>query len=481
MTATDLHTPGVDGLPERAAELSDTIVAKFGGTSVATAEQIEKVRRIVALDERRRFVVVSAPGKAHPDEEKITDHLFNIATDGQHFADRRMFIAKEESRKAVLARFEEIVRDLGLAADDLLRSLEHDLDTDLEGDLRGAFLASRGEHYSARVIASYFAQQGMPTRVALPEDFGLLVDGSALGARLTPDAPDRIAALDGGEGIVVIPGYYGVTADGDISVFSRGGSDLTAGEVASAVDAGAYENWTDVSGVLEADPRIIPEARAIPRLTFKEIRLLAAKGFNVFHFDAMLRCRRRGVPIHIRNTSEPEAPGTRILNERVPEEGVVGIARIDDVASVYLEKDELSEEVGFTATLLRIFHDFGVHTHHYPTDKDDIAVLVDQDDLKGTINDLRRSVETELRPDLMDVTYNLSVLTPVGLGVKHNSKPIVDAINALGEANIAIEGFHQSPSRFCFHITVANAEADAASRVLYEALIRQTGDDAEER
>lgn len=471
MTTTPASDAAVNGAPERFPELTDTIVAKFGGSSVANAAQIENVRRIVERDPRRRVIVVSAPGRTRPDEEKITDHLFNIATDGEHFAEQRIDIGPEESRKAVVARFSQIVDDLGLDADALLGSLETDLDSDLSGERRGAFLASRGEHYSARIIAAYFAQQGMAARVALPEDFGLTVDGNVLEAKLADEAHNRIAALLDDDGIIVIPGYYGVTPDGEISVFSRGGSDLTGGEVAYAVDAGAYENWTDVSGVLEADPRIIPEARAIPRLTFKEIRLLSAKGFNVFHFDAMLNCRRRGVPIHIRNTNDPDAPGTRILNERVPEEGVVGIARVDGVASVYVEKDDLSEEVGFTAALLRIFRDFGVHTYHYPTDKDDIAVLVRQEDLRGTINDLRREVETELRPDLMDVTYNLSVLTPVGLGIKHNSKPIVDAINALGEANIAIEMFHQSPSQFCFHIAVANAEADAASRALYAALI----------
>jgi aspartate kinase len=454
--------------------VGESIVCKFGGSSVADAAQIEKVVRIVAADDRRRFVVVSAPGRSFDDEEKVTDHLFNIASDGYHFAEQRKPISGEESRKAVLGKFSDIVGGLELDGADLLEELEADFDTDLIGDRRAAFLASRGEHYSARIVARHLQNTGTPARVCLPEDFGFEVEGSFLDAKLVDATHARIGALDGADAVTVIPGYYGVTGDGDVAVFSRGGSDLTGGEVASALNAGAYENWTDVSGVLEADPSVIPEARAIPRLTFKEIRLLSSKGFNVFHFDAMLNCRKAGVPIHIRNTNRPDDPGTRILNERVPEEGIVGIARLDDVAYIYLEKDALSEELGFTAALLTIFQRFGINTIHYPTDKDDIAVLVQQEDLKGSINDLRRAIESELQPDAMDVVYNLSILTPVGLGLKGNSRPIVDAINALGEENIPIQMFHQSPSQLCFHIGVGQTVADDASRLLYSALIDGT-------
>lgn len=473
-------------MTDRHAPQRSTVVCKFGGSSVADADQIKKLAAIVTDDERRRYVVVSAPGRVFSDEEKVTDHLLNIATAGRHFAGQRKGIDPIDSRKAVLAKFSDIVGGLGIDTHTtLLDELEADLDTPLIGDRRSAFLASRGEHYNARIIALYLQSIGTSARVCLPEDFGLVVGGSCLDAKIAEGTHARIAALDevdesldsdcdvigDRDAISVIPGFYGVTADGNISVFSRGGSDLTGGEVASALNASAYENWTDVSGVLEADPNVIPEAKAIPRLTFKEIRLLSSKGFNVFHFDAMLNCRKAGVPIHIRNTNRPEDPGTRILNERVPDEGVVGIARLDDVAYIYLEKDALSEELGFTAALLTIFQRFGVRTIHYPTDKDDIAVLVQQEDLKGSINDLRRAIEIELEPDAMDVVYNLSILTPVGIGLKGNSNPMVDAISALGRENIPIPMFHQSPSQLCFHIGVSHAMADDASRILYRALI----------
>ncbi|MFI2813022.1 MULTISPECIES: aspartate kinase [Microbulbifer] len=451
--------------------MSDIIVSKFGGSSVASAGQIEKVRQIVAGDKRRRIVVVSAPGRSQPGEQKLTDHLINIATDGTHFREQRINIPVADSKLAVIERFTKIMHELEITDNDLVESLKQDLDCKLRGDRRVAFLASRGEHYNARVIARYFQQSDMDAEVGLPEDFGMLVSEQFLNAKLLEEAYVNIRKLAASEKITVVPGFYGVTKSGEVAVFSRGGSDLTGGEIAKGVYAGSYENWTDVSGVFEADPRLVPEARAIPRLTFKEIRLLSSKGFNVFHLNAMLPCKELKIPIHIRNTNAPDDPGTVILFERVPEEGVVGVARLDSVAYLYLEKDMLGEEVGFTADLLGILREFGIQTYHFPTDKDDIAVVVNQDDLTGAINDLRRRIEQQLKPDFMDVVYNLSILTAVGLGLQGNSYPIVDALSALGKSHIPIEMIDQSPSQICFHIGVQQSVADDALKILYRALI----------
>ncbi|MCW8125927.1 aspartate kinase [Microbulbifer halophilus] len=451
--------------------MTELIVSKFGGSSVATAAQIEKVRRIVENDAQRRIVVVSAPGRSRPDEQKITDHLFNIATDGEHFREQRLVIPVADSKKAVLERFTAILKDLDISSENILAALRQDLECQLTGERRIAFLASRGEHYNARVIAEYFSRSDMQAEACLPENFGLQVSEDFLDAKLLSDAYGNMQQLVEGEKIAVVPGFYGVTRNGEVAVFSRGGSDLTGGEIAKGVNAACYENWTDVSGVFETDPRLVAEARAIPRLTFKEIRLLSTKGFNVFHLNAMLPCKERKIPIHIRNTNRPQDQGTVILSERVPEEGVVGIARLDNLAYIYLEKDMLGEEIGFTAELLGILRDFNIQTYHFPTDKDDIAVLANQDDLTGAINDLRRRIEDRLKPDLMDVAYNLSILTAVGLGLQGNSYPIVDALSALGEAHIPIEMIDQSPSQICFHIGVQQSVADDALQILYRALI----------
>ncbi|UTF59354.1 aspartate kinase [Gilvimarinus sp. DA14] len=453
--------------------MSDIIISKFGGSSVADAKQIAKVTDIVKSDKKRRVIVVSGPGRSHKNEEKVTDHLINIATKGIHFYNQRQGISADDSRQAVIDKFTAIMRELKIEAPEIIKSLKQDLNTDLGGDKRVAFLASRGEHYNARIIAAYLEKCGLKAKAQLPEDIGFLVSDNYLAARTLDQAYDNVQCLQEYDGISVMPGFYGVTEDGNIAVFSRGGSDLTGGEIAYALDADTYENWTDVNGVYEADPRIIKEARAIPRLTFKEIRLLSSKGFNVFHLDAMLKCRDRKIPINIRNTNSPKEPGTLILNERVPEEGVVGIARLDNMSYIHIEKDMLGEEVGFTASLLQIFHDFGINTYHYPTDKDDIAVLVSKDDLLGSINDLRRVIEKRLKPDNMRVVYNLSIITPVGLGLNRNTYPIIEALSALGDAHIPIDLIDQSPSQICFHVGVPQTVADEATRILYNILIGQ--------
>lgn len=455
--------------------MTDWVVSKFGGSSVANAAQIEKARKIVESNPRRRVVVVSAPGRGSPKEHKVTDHLINIATYGEHFRKQRIEVGLADSREAVVTKFQTIAQELDVKVGDILEALKKDLNTEFTGDKRIAFLASRGEHYNARIIAEYFQKKEMPATAQLPEEFGLLVSDNYLGAKTLEQAYENAAKLASCEKIAVVPGFYGVTEKGEIAVFSRGGSDLTGGEIAYALDADIYENWTDVNGVFEVDPRIISRARAIPRLTFKEIRLLSSKGFNVFHLDAMLKCRDRKIPIHIRNTNNPDADGTMILNERVPEEDIVGIARLDNMSYIYLEKDVLGEEIGFTAKLLQIFQDFGINTYHYPTDKDDIAVLVNQDDLLGSINDLRRRIEKQLKPEYMDVVYNLSVLTPVGIGLKNNAYPIIQALSALGDAHIPIAMIDQSPSQICFHICVANAVADDAMKILYDSLVGRKG------
>jgi aspartate kinase len=453
-------------------EMENTVVCKFGGSSVASAAQIRKVRKIVETDPKRKVVVVSAPGKSEGDREKLTDHLINIATNGEHFHEQRKTITAEESRKSVVRRFSRIVEQLEIDGSDLLAALQRDLDKPLEGDKRTAFYASRGEHYSAAIVAKFFEKTGLPARTCLPEEIGLRVSSEHLDAKVLPGSHSDVARALGSEnGIAIVPGYYGITAENDVAVMSRGGSDLTAGELAFAVDAELYENWTDTSGVYEVDPNLIHEAQVIPRLTFKEIRLLASKGFNVFHFDAMLRCKNSKIPISVRNTNRPEELGTLILNERVPEEGVVGIAKADNMAYIYLSKDGLGEEIGFVAELLTIFREHCINTHHYPTDVDDISVLICQDDLKGHINDLRRAIHKRLKPDVMEVHYNLSILTPVGLGLRGNSYPLVDALTVLGENHIPIEMMNQAPSQVCFHIGVLQAVSDVALRVLHERLL----------
>ncbi|WP_258238429.1 aspartate kinase [Arcobacter sp. CECT 8986] len=449
-------------------------VCKFGGSSVKNSTQIKKIIEIVKRDDKRQVIVVSAPGRDETYDEKITDHLLNLATQGLHFLEHKIEVSVENSFEAIMSKYEKLCDDLQISKDNILDNLKNDLQNcKLQDDKKIAFFLSRGEHYNAKIIAKYMKKVGINIKLMLPEDFGFILSDCYTDGKVQEQTYANIKkhlVLKDNEK-VIIPGFYGITKNKDIAVMSRGGSDLTGGELAYALDADIYENWTDTNGVYEVDPRVIPQADVIPRLTFKELRLLSSKGFNVFHFNAMLNCKKSKIPIRVRNTNNPTNKGTVILSERVPMEKLVGIAKLDNMASIHIQKAMLGEEVGFTAELLKIFGEFGINTYHYPTDKDDLAILVEQEDLKGNINNLRRAIDKRLKPDNIFITYSLSVITLVGIGLKEDSFTIVDALTALKENNIAFEMFDMSPSKISFHIGVAQNISDIALETLYEKLL----------
>ena len=452
--------------------MKNIIVSKFGGSSVANAAQIERVRRIVESDPDRRFVIVSAPGKYASDSEKVTDHLFNIATEGEHFKARGKGIGSKESHDRVVGKFTNLIKELAIDGDDIIEDLKADLHSTIEGRKRMDFFASRGEHYSAKVIDRYFRKKGLSSVVKLPEDIGFLVSERFGNAKVLPGTHVNLKESLTDDCIMIIPGYYGITLKGDIAVLSRGGSDLTGGDVAYSVDASLYENWTDTDGIFQVDPRLIPEAAVIPELTYKEIRLLSSRGFNVFHFDAMINCKNKNIPINIRNTNNPDAPGTMIVSSCVPRETVVGIARLDGLAYVYIEKDMIGETIGFTKELLDIFKDFNINTHHYPSDRDDIAVIVDQVDLTGKVDDITSLIRKQLNPDFIDIQSNLCLLSPVGSGMKDTPGVLAKAAEALYREGINIEVVDQGPSQMSFHFGINQEHGERGLRALYMAMLK---------
>ncbi len=449
-------------------------VCKFGGSSVKNSLQIKKVIDIVKDDNNRRVIVVSAPGRDEQYDEKITDHLLNLATNGKHFSEQKVDITAKNSLSAIINKFNTLCEDLEIKKESILNDLKKDLEKNFSNQEKNkAYFLSRGEHYNAKIIYEFFKLQGLNIKLMLPEEFGFILNEEYCDGKVKYETYKNIKTnftFEKDE-IYLVPGFYGITKQNDIVVMSRGGSDLTGGELAYAIDADIYENWTDTNGVYEVDPRVISNANVIPRLTFKELRLLSSKGFNVFHFNAMLNCKKGKIPINIRNTNNPKHDGTIILSERVPMENLVGIAKLDNMASIHLQKDMLADEIGFTAELLKIFSEVGINTYHYPTDKDDIAILVEQEDLKGKINNLRREIEKRLNTDNIFITYNLSIITLVGIGLKENTFTIVDAITALKEKNIFFEMFDMSPSKISFHIGVSQNIANIALKTLYESLL----------
>lgn len=451
-------------------------VCKFGGSSVKNASQIKKIIEIIKEDKKRKVIVVSAPGRDEKYDEKITDHLLNIATNGNHFFEQKIDISKEESLKTTINKYKTLCKDLNIDEKFIINDLKKDLEnSSLKDEEKIAFFLSRGEHFNAKLICQYMNKIGIKTKLMLPEKFEFLLSDNFIDGKILIDSYENIKnSFDlKSDTRYLVPGFYGINKDKKIVVMSRGGSDLTGGELAYALDVDIYENWTDTNGVYEVDPRIINDANVISRLTFKELRLLSAKGFNVFHFNAMLNCKKGKIPINIRNTNNPNHQGTIILSERVPMEDVVGIAKLDNMALIHIQKDMLGEEIGFSAKLLKIFSEFKINTYHYPTDKDDIAILVEQEDLKGKINNLRRQIEKELNTDHLHVTYNLSILTLVGIGLKENSFIIVDAITALKENNIPFEMFDMSPSKISFHIGISQNVSDVALKTLQKKLLNK--------
>lgn len=451
-------------------------VCKFGGSSVKNASQIKKIIEIIKEDKKRKVIVVSAPGRDEKYDEKITDHLLNIATNGNHFFEQKIDISKEESLKTTINKYKTLCKDLNIDEKFIINDLKKDLEnSSLKDEKKIAFFLSRGEHFNAKLICEYMNKMGIKTKLMLPEKFEFLLSDNFIDGKILIDSYENIKnSFDlKSDTKYLVPGFYGINKDKKIVVMSRGGSDLTGGELAYALDVDIYENWTDTNGVYEVDPRIINDANVISRLTFKELRLLSAKGFNVFHFNAMLNCKKGKIPMNIRNTNNPNHQGTMILSERVPMEDVVGIAKLDNMALIHIQKDMLGEEIGFSAKLLKIFSEFKINTYHYPTDKDDIAILVEQEDLKGKINNLRRQIEKELNTDHLHVTYNLSILTLVGIGLKENSFIIVDAITALKENNIPFEMFDMSPSKISFHIGISQNVSDVALKTLQKKLLNK--------
>ena len=449
-------------------------VCKFGGSSVRDASQIEKVFEIIKDDESRKVIVVSAPGRDEKYDEKITDHLLNLASKGKYFDKQKINLSKKQSYDAIIDKFTKLLKDLNIEDKNIISSLEKDINScDLVGEKREAFFLSRGEHYNAKIIAKYFNNQGLKVKLMLPEEFGFILSDDYRDGKVLHKTYDNIQEkFDFKDDTkYLLPGFYGITENNEIAVMSRGGSDLTGGELAYALDSDIYENWTDTNGVYEVDPRVIKDANVIPRLTFKELRLLSSKGFNVFHFNAMLNCKKSKIPINIRNTNNPNHEGTIILSERVPMEDLVGIAKLDNMASIHIQKDMLADEIGFTAELLKIFGEYGINTFHYPTDKDDIAILVEQEDLKGKINNLRREIERRLHTDNIYVSYNISIITIVGIGLKENTFALVDAINALKDNNISFEMFDMSPSKISLHIGVSQNISNNALKTLYKKLL----------
>ena len=433
-------------------------VSKFGGSSVADAGQMGKVRAIVDSEDERRFVVPSAPGKRGPDDVKITDLLYQT----QRAAAAGKTI--ESLFGQVASRYQEIVRDLDLDCpiDEALADV-HDRIRDGAGP---DYAASRGEYLSGVVLSRLLDRP-----LVDPAD---MIRFDANGRFLAEETQHSVADRLGRESQGVIPGFYGARPDGAIKTFSRGGSDITGAIVARGVSASVYENWTDVSGLLMTDPRIVDAPRTIDELTYRELRELAYMGATVLHDEAIFPVREAGIPVHIRNTNEPGQAGTRITRggmDQAPSGRITGIAGRKNFTIIALEKTLMNTEIGFGRRLLGVLERHDLSWEHLPSGIDTLSIVLKSDVVGDRLDTLLDEIRRDCQPDSIEVNTDIALIATVGRGMSHVPGTAARLFGALAAAGINIRMIDQGSSELNIIVGVENNDFERTVRVIYEAFV----------
>lgn len=431
-------------------------VAKFGGSSVADAIQLKKVKDIVESDPERRYIVVSAPGKRYDKDSKITDLLYMTQAHMEHN------LPYEQVFQVIKDRFLAVAVGQGIALD-----MEKHFDIIVDAMKKGAsadYVASRGEYLNAILIASLLDFDFVDAAGIVKFDkSGRLLEEETNQAMMEELAKHEKA---------VIPGFYGTTPDGKIKTFSRGGSDITGAIVARAVGADVYENWTDVSGFLMADPRIVKDAKTIERISYRELRELSYMGASVLHEEAVYPAKHDDIPINIRNTNKPEDKGTVITKEADKSSGrvITGIAGSKDFTVISIYKRMMNTERGFIRRLAGVLEDNNVPMEHMPSGIDTISVVIDNSNLKeGQLEDILGGFERQLQPDNMDVYDEMALIATVGEGMANRTGTAAKLFNALADNNINIRMIDQGSSEINIIVGIANKNFEKAVKVIYEA------------
>jgi len=447
-------------------------VCKFGGSSLANAAQLNKVIDIVLADPARRIVVVSAPGKRHGGDTKVTDLLIALAETALKGENT------DRQTGAVVERYAEMAADLNLG-EEIVRQIELDLHGRVAqvGKLEPAefmdLLKAAGEDNNAKLVAVAFEARGKRARYANPKDTGMILKGSFGDATLDTESYAKLArAFSNFEGIVVYPGFFGYTREGKVATFPRGGSDITGSILAAAVCADVYENFTDVDSVYPCDPRIVEEVKTgegIPTMTYREMRELAYAGFGVFNDDAVIPAVKARIPINIRNTNHPSEPGTMIVQSRRVIPGtVVGIASADDFCNIVVEKYLMNRQIGFGRRLLQILEEESVSYEHMPSGVDSQCVVVKGQYLpKDREHRIVQRIRKELEPDFVTVERDLTMLMVVGEGMCYTPGMLAKACLALASSGISMSMVNQGSSEVSFMLAIRTKDRDAAVRALY--------------
>lgn len=433
-------------------------VVKFGGSSLASARQFKKVKAIIDADRSRAFVVPSAPGKRDVKDTKVTDLLYqcyDAASTGQSYI--RIL---DQIRK----RFQDIVDGL-----DLNLNLDFEFDKIEENFVAGAgrdYAASRGEYLNGLIMSAYL---GFPF-IDAAEVIFFDETGAFLSEETNRELEERLAQYKQ----AVIPGFYGSKPDGSIATFSRGGSDITGSLVARALHADLYENWTDVSGFLVADPRIVENPVPIETITYKELRELSYMGASVLHEDSIFPVRKEGIPINIRNTNKPEAPGTMIVEDtsKKPRYIITGVAGKKGFCAVNIEKAMMNMEIGFGRKVLEVFEKCGLSFEHAPSGIDTMTVFVHQEEFQEKEQSVIAGIHRAVKPDSVDLESDLALVAVVGRGMKSARGTAGRVFSALAHARINVKMIDQGSSEMNIIIGVQNEDFENAVRAIYDIFIK---------
>ncbi len=432
-------------------------VVKFGGSSLASAEQFEKVGNIIRADEARRYVIPSAPGKRYSLDTKVTDMLYKCyeaAEKEEDFSEQLM---------AIRNRYQEIINGLHLDLD--LTQEFQVIEEQFRSHAGRDYAASRGEYLNGMIMANYLGFEFIDAAEVIS-----FKDNGDFDAEKTNEVLSKKLALIE---YAVIPGFYGSLPDGKVKTFSRGGSDITGSIVAKAVDANLYENWTDVSGFLVADPRIIKHPRVISTITYRELRELSYMGATVLHEDAIFPVREAGIPINIRNTNAPDDRGTMIVENTCskPKYTITGIAGKKGFVAVNIEKDMMNTEIGFGRKVLQVFEDQGISFEHMPSGIDTMTVFVHQDEFEEKEQRVLSGIHRLAKPDHIELESDLALVAVVGRGMRSTRGTAGRIFAALAHAHINVKMIDQGSSELNIIIGVRNADFETAINAIYDIFV----------
>ncbi len=448
-------------------------VIKFGGSSLADAVQIKKVCNIILGDPERRLVVVSAPGKRFKTDDKVTDLLIELAEDALNGRNTKPALDK------IIDRFGSIASDLGLGSTftgELTLDLEERLASSRSNKSRFTdLLKAAGEDNSAKLVAEYLRSIGENAEYINPRDAGLVLSDEFGNAQVLPKSYNKLARLARKSSIMIFPGFFGYSETGEVVTFSRGGSDVTGAILAAAVNAEVYENFTDVDSVFAADPRIIPNPTPIPMFSYEEMRELSYAGFNVLHEEALAPVYHKGITVNIKNTNNPDSPGTLIvptssLTKEHKKFKVVGIAADKGFMTLHVEKYMMNREIGFGRKLLQILEEEGISYEHTPSGIDSISVIIREKFYNDEVFDrIIKTIYSELSVDNVKTDFDQAIVMVVGNGMTHSIGTLATATKALADANININMINQGSSEVSIMFGIDAADAKDSVKALYEA------------